>query len=227
MARLATPGTTSTDDPTPTDDTGAATERTGGQAAGRDVADVADVTDVARARAGDAAAWCAVVRRYDRLLRYIARGYRLGRDDVEDVVQQTWLICVQRIHQLQDDACFVGWLTTVCRHECTRLLGRSRRCEPVDPTTDALVGASVVLGPAPAEDVLGDLVRRDDLRNLRRAIADLPPRQREVLGALTNDRYDDYASAAAGLGVPVGSLGPTRARAVARLAADPRLALAG
>ncbi len=214
----ACPGTTDT-----------RTTGTGGGQPGQDRArTVRPDAEVARARRGDQAAWTALVARYDRLLRHIARGYRLPSHDVEDVVQQTWLSCVQHLDQLSTDASFAGWLSTICRRECTRHLSRSRRCEPVDPT--ALVLSAHCLGGRSGsgeDDVARELIRRDELANLRRAIADLPPRQREVLDALTADGFDDYAATAARTGIPVGSLGPTRARAVARLQADPRLALAG
>lgn len=194
----------------------------------RDGTGVDHAADVARARAGDAAAWSRLVRRYEGLLRHVARGFRLSRDDAEDVVQQTWLICVERLHQLQDDACFVGWVATVCRRECTRHVNRGRRCEPVDPAAEVFDGARAPgRGAAGADDVLADLVRREDLANLRRAIDALPPRQRDVLRALSAADFTDYVTAAQRVGVPVGSLGPTRARALVRLQADPRLALAG
>ena len=201
------------------------THRTGST----DQNDDGHAADVARARAGDPAAWSRLVRRYEGLLRHVARSFRLSRDDVDDVVQQTWLICVQRLHQLQDDACFVGWLATVCRHEATRHLARSRRCEPLDPAAEALdVGRPVGRGALTDDgDLVGDVVLREDLANLRRAIADLPPRQRDVLRALSSEDFTDYAATARTIGVPVGSLGPTRARALVRLQADPRLALAG
>lgn len=185
--------------------------------------------DVTRARAGDQAAWSSLVRRYEGLLRHIARGFRLSRDDVEDVVQQTWLVCVERVHQVQDDACFVGWLSTVCRHECLRHVRRSRRCEPLDPAAEALdTGRPVGRHDRPeAADPVADLVLREDLANLHRAIDELPARQRDVLRALAAPGFTDYASTARLIGVPVGSLGPTRGRALVRLQADPRLALAG
>ena len=199
------------------------THRTGST----DQNDDGHAADVARARAGDPAAWSRLVRRYEGLLRHVARSFRLSRDDVDDVVQQTWLICVQRLHQLQDDACFVGWLATVCRHECLRLVTRGRRCEPVDPTAEVLDAGGERLAVPPAGDPADELERREDLTNLRAAIDGLPPRQRDVLRALCADDFIDYASTARRIGVPVGSLGPTRARALVRLQADPRLALAG
>lgn len=214
-------GTTSTDD---------GTDRAADRAAERTAERTADhAADVARARAGDQAAWSALVRRYERLLRHIARSFRLGGDDVEDVVQQTWLICVERLHQLQDDACFVGWLSTVCRHECTRHVTRARRCEPVDPTADVLGGTPPQgrCADPDAEDLADLLAHREDLANLRAAIDALPARQRDVLRALSSADFDDYVSTALRTGIPVGSLGPTRRRALARLQTDPRLALAG
>jgi RNA polymerase sigma factor (sigma-70 family) len=177
---------------------------------------------VARARRGDAQAWRLLVDSYQSLLLRVACRCGLNRDDSCDVAQTTWTVCVERLDQLENDAAFVGWLIAIARRESYRVAAQTRRCVPRDFET----AAPGVLANAP-DDVAGEVSRRDEVERLRRAIADLPAHQRAVLRTLTSSPNLDYAAMARQLGVPVGSLGPTRARALKRLRVDPRLALAG
>jgi RNA polymerase sigma factor (sigma-70 family) len=177
---------------------------------------------VARARRGDPQAWRLLVDTYQIMLLRVACRCGLNREDACDVAQTTWTVCVERLGQLADDAAFVGWLLTIARHESYRVAAQTRRCEPRD--LEAAVPG--VLANAP-DDVAGEVSRRDEVEHLRRAIADLPAHQRAVLRTLTSSANLDYAGMARELGVPVGSLGPTRARALRWLRVDPRLALAG
>jgi RNA polymerase sigma factor (sigma-70 family) len=177
---------------------------------------------VGLARSGDPCAWGDLVRRYSCPLTRVALRCGLSADDAADVVQTTWLICVEKLDQLCDDAALLGWLITITRREAYRVATQARRCEPCD--VDALPAGR---GVRCADDVAVEVCRRDDLARLSSAIGDLPARQRSVLRLLSATERVDYLTAARELGVPVGSLGPTRARAVQRLRRDPRLALAG
>ncbi len=177
---------------------------------------------VGRARGGDPLAWGDLVKRYNRALTRVALRCGLSEDDAADVVQTTWLICVEKLDQLCDDAALLGWLITITRREAYRVATQVRRCEPRD--VDAL---QVGRGCRAVDDVAVEVCRRDELAQLSCAIDDLPARQRSLLRLLSGTERVDYVAAAQELGVPVGSLGPTRARAVQRLRRDPRLALAG
>src|SRR5919107_6028938 len=72
------------------------------------------------ARDGDSDAWTHLVRRFDRMLRNIARSYRLGQAEVDDVVQATWLNLFETIGQLREPAAIGGWLATVTRRQALR-----------------------------------------------------------------------------------------------------------
>jgi DNA-directed RNA polymerase specialized sigma24 family protein len=82
---------------------------------------------VRAARGGDHAAWTALVRRFDRRLRTIARSYRLSAADVDDVVQGTWLQLLEGIHDLREPAAIGGWLATTTRRNALRALQRDVR----------------------------------------------------------------------------------------------------
>jgi RNA polymerase sigma factor (sigma-70 family) len=190
----------------------------------RDGVREADAALVRLARSGDAGAWERLVERHNGLLWWIARQFRLSTDDAADVVQITWLRCLEHLDQLDDVEALGGWLATICRRECLRTVGRRGHevlVAEVDEEPRVWAGAG-----RPAPDPYDEIARRDERERLQQAIDDLPPRPRSVLAAMLTAEGSGYVEIARRLGVPVGSLGPTRNRALARLREDPRLALA-
>jgi RNA polymerase sigma factor (sigma-70 family) len=183
---------------------------------------VADL--VVRAREGDADAWQRLVDGHAAILGRIARGYRLRADDAADVVQTTWVRCLEHLDDLRNPELFTAWLATTCRRESQRAaIGQHRQvlASPLDDTSPLAWLPDPESGPA-------DLaVRRDDQARLRAAIADLPARQRLVLNEFLRDGDDPYVDRSARLGIPLGSLGPTRRRAMEVLRRDARLLAAG
>ena len=167
---------------------------------------------VRAASAGDAAAWDALVRRYGGLLWSICRDHRLGDADAADVFQLTWLRLLERLDSLQDPDRVAGWLATTCRRECLAVLRRARR---VSPSSEA-----VELHTEPAGAADAGILRADRDASVWEAFARLGERCRRVLAVLVaraEDGPPSYARAAEELGMPVGSLGPTRARCLAQL----------
>jgi RNA polymerase sigma factor (sigma-70 family) len=160
-------------------------------------------------------AWMRLIARHDRTLRSIARSYRLGAADVDDVVQVTWTRLYQNIDRLCDPNAIAGWLATTTRREAMRVLQRAVREQPVDELESGMPDDSarpeVVLLAAEEREVLG------------RAIAALPGRQRDLLRLLATDGDADYARLSETLDMPVGSIGPIRARGLARLARNAEL----
>jgi len=178
---------------------------------------------VAAARSGDQAAWNHLVVRFNRLLRHICRTYRLAPHDTDDIVQQTWFLCFQKLDQLRDDSLFPGWLSSICRRECLHLIEGQRRCMPVDDVPEPYGSAASMFD----DPVVTALLRQEETDQLNTAVDDLPDRQRTLLRALAAPDFTDYATTAADLSMPIGSLGPTRARAIAALRSHPLLKAAG
>lgn len=199
----------------------AAVDEAGGARASRRAV---DVELVRRALEGDARAWELIVERHQSLLWWTARQFRLGSDDAADVVQLTWLRCLEHLHQLVDEAALGGWLVTICRRECYRLVTRRGAEVPLAEWEEERVAEGWFGGGSP--DPCDLVARRDERARLRQAIEQLPARPRAVLHALLAEPDRGYAEIARELRVPIGSLGPTRNRALARLRADPGLALA-
>ena len=175
---------------------------------------------VERIRNGDSSAWCELVDHYEPLLRRLARQYRLSGQDVDDAIQLTWLRCLEHIDQITHADRLRGWLATVCRRESLRLATKGRR-------EIALGEQSVtrlVDDGQEERDPGAEMARRDAHDRLSRAIRALPQKQQLVLTELLKEESRSYLDLSRRLGLPMGSIGPTRQRAIARLRQDPRLA---
>lgn len=160
---------------------------------------------VRRAGQGDADAWRALVGRYSRLLCAIARSYGLSGADADDVMQTTWLKLVERLTLLRDPGRAGAWLAVTARREsmaALRRLGRERPMQGYGPS---------VTGPHHA--VFG----RDRAALVAAALEAIPPRCRDLLELLVSSPRLSYAEISAALEIPVGSVGPTRARCLTRL----------
>jgi DNA-directed RNA polymerase specialized sigma24 family protein len=88
------------------------------------------------------------------------------------------------------------------------VLRRASRLRPL-PTVDEV--------PDPTIGPEGNVVDRDEARDLWAAVAELSPRQQCLLIALFRDELASYNDVAAKCAMPIGSIGPTRARALSRL----------
>lgn len=172
----------------------------------------ADVVDlVSRAGAGDSAAWEALVNRYVGLIWAITRSFRLGHDDASDVAQTTWLRLVENLSRLNEPARVGAWLATTARRECIRVLARGKR--------DVLVADDGCLDLIDLNQPPVDhrLVSEENVAEVQRAFAKLPVRSQELLSLLMLDPPLSYAEISAALGVPIGSIGPTRGRSLGKL----------
>ncbi|MGK5110685.1 MULTISPECIES: RNA polymerase sigma factor [unclassified Geodermatophilus] len=166
---------------------------------------------VRRATGGDRAAWDAIVAEYGGLVRSVARGHRLSEAQTADAVQTTWLLLVEHLAAIREPERLAGWLRTTARRVSLAIVREAGREEPTD-TCDRCSGTGSDEAAPEAS-----AVRRDQQVLVRRAVATLPPRHRQLLVLLAASPPASYAQISAGLGIPVGSIGPTRARALARL----------
>jgi len=177
-------------------------------AVGVDPSEVAGV--VRRAAAGEQSAWDAIVESFSGLVWTVANGHRLGPADTAEVVQTTWLRLLEHLDRIREPERIGGWLATTARREALRILRlRSRELVVEDESTfDRGPGP----GPTPEEAVLD----RDRDRRLWRAFAQLPERCRLLLH-LVVVVAPPYSEVAAAMEMPIGSIGPTRARCLERL----------
>ncbi|MCW2568487.1 MAG: polymerase, sigma-24 subunit, subfamily [Mycobacterium sp.] len=170
-----------------------------------------------RAGDGDRAAWNAIVDEYGILLWSVVRGFRLGEAQAADAVQTTWLRLVEHIDKIRDPARLPGWLRTTAHRVCVDAIRESGRERPVEShheSTHAVTGLFRDL----AEDAPEASALRHEREELvRGALAGLPERHRLLLTMLVASPPLSYEEIGARLGMPIGSIGPTRARVLGRL----------
>lgn len=173
-------------------------------------ADVGALVD--RARRGDQQAWDELVERFLPLVSALIARHRLRGHDADDVNQTVWLRLVEHLADLREPRALPGWIATTTRHECLRVIDRSRRTLAVDPQ-------SAPQFDRPDEQVAldEDLLALERQQALRAALAELPDDRRELLTLLLADPPLPYREVSRLLGIPVGSIGPTRARALDQL----------
>ncbi|GGJ75999.1 hypothetical protein GCM10010123_02470 [Pilimelia anulata] len=169
--------------------------------------------DFADWRAGDAAALRRLVEAMTPVLWHTARSYGLGRDAAEDVVQATWLALVRGADSLRDPRAVWRWVTVTARREAWRTARQDRRERATDDS--AALDAAAPAAGGPEQVVLADA----GASALWRQVARLTDRCRRLLRVIAFDDRPDYASISAELGMPVGSIGPTRGRCLDRLRA--------
>jgi RNA polymerase sigma factor (sigma-70 family) len=159
---------------------------------------------VAGARRRESVAWEELMARYGGMVRGVVASFRLQDADAADAVQMTWLRAVERLDSVRDPDRLGGWLATIASRECLALL-RKARWETPD---ESVAGDFPAGGPGPEALMLVEEARGE----VRAAIARLSARRRRLVHALFYLPEQDYASLADELGMPVGSIGPTRGR---------------
>ena len=143
----------------------------------------------------------------------MVRAQGVDRERAEDVVQTTWLRLLNHLDRIETPRALAGWLVTVAKREAWHILGRTRAAVPLpdEDTTDVIVDP----GTRPDEQVIADERRRV----LWAAVAKLEQRCQELLRIIAFAPAVSYGVVAAALDMPVGSIGPTRGRCLAKLRA--------
>lgn len=167
---------------------------------------------IARCRKGERRAWCELVRRYDRFVYSVAISTGLTVDDAADVTQITFSALLDGLDRLRPGSRLASWLATVARRQAWRVLAQRKR-EPTGLKED--VAWSVAESYPDPDDETG---RWDQLHALLMALERLDARCRNLITALyfelDQPSYEDIARQ---FGMPMGSIGPTRARCLERL----------
>jgi RNA polymerase sigma factor (sigma-70 family) len=162
---------------------------------------------VARCRAGEAAAWPALVERFAGLVNAILRGgFRLGAHDAEDAFQEVFTRLYLNLGRLREDAALPGWISQVTRNVAVDSLRRSGRELPSAETIDETAFAE------PLQAVEEALVVRD-------AMGRLPNHQREILDRFFA-RDESYRTIGDALGIPSGTIASRISRALSALRAE-------
>jgi len=166
---------------------------------------------VTRAAEGDQSAWHEIVDRYASLVYTICTRYRLSNHDIEDVGQNVWLLLVEQLGKLREPAALPGWLATTTARECLRVVTAANKSDRLGTRLDD----SVLFVDDTAIDE--EILMAEQNAAVRAAFAELPSRCQQLLSMLISDPPHSYANIHAELGIPVGSIGPQRARCLDRM----------
>lgn len=164
----------------------------------------------ARWRDGDHAAIDDLVREMTPVLWHVVRAYRLDEDVCEDVIQFTWLTLVRKADSVENPRAVASWLIITARRQAWRVASRNRR----EDATDEEVLAPALPTSRPAE---AEAIEADDNHRLWSAVAQLNERCQRLLRIIAFDDKPDYKHISDDLGMPVGSIGPTRRRCLEKL----------
>lgn len=172
-------------------------------------------TVISAARDGDENAWSLLVERYQPLVAFLISRHRIIDSDAADVSQIVWLRVFERLQQLRDPAAMSGWIGSITTRACVEHYRTAPRA--------VLVGTHEGSETHPCwrrDETAGvdeQLLQRERRGAVRQSVAELPLRYRRLMLLLLNDPPLAYGEISARLGVPIGSIGPTRARCLTRL----------
>ncbi|HEV7808250.1 MAG TPA: sigma-70 family RNA polymerase sigma factor [Solirubrobacteraceae bacterium] len=170
---------------------------------------------VQTAIADDQRAWERLVAEFTPMIRGIARRHRLGPFEQDEVVQRTFLALVRHIGRLRDPLSVPGWISTTARRASLAVIGESAR---EVPTADVAPDGS---SHADHDHALLQAERREAVRS---AVERMPERQRALVSALSVEPALSQQQVSERLGMPIGSIGPTRQRCLERMRRDPGVA---
>ena len=163
---------------------------------------------------GNAESWDFIVTTLQRRLMGAALAWGADSATAADAVQQTWLVACTHLHELRDARALGGWLRTTLRRI---LLNEARRSYRETPYAEFAFDGCRPSGVGEPQNPESVVLRAEEHRMVRRARARLAERDQQLLGLLAADHGPDYAEISRRMGMPVGSIGPTRARCLTRL----------
>ena len=178
-------------------------------AAGPDASEV--VSWVRRAATGDLQAWNRLIDQYSKLIWSITANFKLAESDAADVVQTTWMRLIEHIDRIEQPARVGSWLASTARNECLRHVAARKRIVLVHE--DGELDSADRHGPEVDEALLAS----ERAQYVREAMTHLPPQWQRLMELLMADPPASYSEISDQLGLPIGSIGPTRGRCLAKL----------
>jgi RNA polymerase sigma factor (sigma-70 family) len=166
-----------------------------------------------RYRKGQSEAMAELVAMLTPILWHTVRAQRLDKESTEDVLQTTWLALVRSAESISDPRAVLQWLIVAARREAWRVMRGQSRQVPYEIDDDDVSTAD---SDQPDNVVLRGV--SDSV--LWSHVAELPERCRTLLRVIAFADRPDYPELARSLGMPIGSIGPTRGRCLAKLRAS-------
>jgi RNA polymerase sigma factor (sigma-70 family) len=178
------------------------------------------VTDlVTRAGNGDKQAWDTLVERYSPLIWSICRSHRLGDADARAVGQSIWRQLVRQLDKVQDPGALAGWLAAAAWRECGNARSATRGLQIAGEIAGSWRQPGHQARTAEQERLIAECHA-----TLREAFSRLSPCCQRLLTLLIDEPSLPDTEVSTRLGIPVGSIGPTRSRCLEKLRRDPAIA---
>jgi len=182
-----------------------------------DINHLSDKQLIEGCRKGDEAAWNALVDRYQRLVYTVPARYGLTPAEIDDVFQSVWFSLLQNLDKLREPDRVAAWLVTTARRECWEHRRGARHRLTIE--TDFNSNPNEFVGDEPPPEEIVSEYRKYE--SLRQAIDQLQDQCRRLLWHLYFDTaIPSYAEIAEQLDMPIGSIGPMRARCLKKLKAE-------
>jgi RNA polymerase sigma factor (sigma-70 family) len=173
------------------------------------------------AQSGDEEAWQQLMARYQPLINKIIRRHRLSLWDGEDVSQHVWMQLVDQAGHLREPRAVAGWIATTTARRCCLVLRQQKRSISIDPLDglgmDSHGSTAVWESGTEHRGLDDDLLRAERRRAVRQGLAELTADQQRLLLLVTQEPAVPYREISRRMGMPVGSIGPTRARLLKKL----------
>jgi RNA polymerase sigma factor (sigma-70 family) len=159
-------------------------------------------------RDGNTQALHTLVNAVTPVLWHVVRSCGLSQQAAEDTVQTTWLRLVENVDRIESPSAVLGWLCTTAKREAWKV---QKLVRSVDPVADLEPNVPTPHDPAQIAAM------HDESRRLWEHFVTLSPKCQQILRVVSMGGAPDYASLATAMGVPIGSIGPTRGRCLAAL----------
>ncbi|HEV8167973.1 MAG TPA: sigma-70 family RNA polymerase sigma factor [Pyrinomonadaceae bacterium] len=173
-----------------------------------------DLQLVLACRRGDQLAWEKLIRRYQRLIYAIPLRAGLDEDQAAEIFQDVFATFFQKLNDIQEPEKLQAWLVTTARRKTWRTIAKSQTLTQDD--SEAADSAATVRDETPLPDE--QLLILEEQHQIRTAVSMLDERCQKLVQMLFyRGQPPSYAELAAELGIPEGSIGPTRARCLAKL----------
>jgi RNA polymerase sigma factor (sigma-70 family) len=173
-------------------------------------------TLVVAAQSGDDHAWRVLVETLTPLLESVSRKFRLADADRAEAVQDTWTTCLTHLPRLRQPHALPAWLMRICQRHCLAAARRQSRCVPACDDELVQYHRRGAMFSVAEDDPEREVIRAELLELFHEAVSALPERKRRLVRALLEPDVS-YEQIASVLGIPVGSIGPTRQRAICDL----------
>lgn len=168
-------------------------------------------------RQGDESAWETLVRKFERLIYAIPRRAGLDQEGAEDVFQQVFMLLAKNLHDIREPSLVQAWLVTTARRETLKIIKENSRRNRLPENEDE--EDNVIESIADQNDLPDIVIQKlETAHKVRSAVMSLDGRCRELITMLFyQENVPAYSEIATELGIPEGSIGPTRARCLQKL----------